>query len=62
MGQSTEEIEARLAAYIDGTLDEAGRAEIERHLATHPQHRTLLEELSRHRELLRHLPTEKAPP
>src|SRR4051812_25764016 len=58
---NTENIEAKLCAYVDGELDAAGRAEIEAHLAANPQHRQLLEELTRQRELLRDLPREKAP-
>ena len=42
---NTENIEAKLCAYVDGELDEAGRAEIEAHLAANVQHRQLIEEL-----------------
>lgn len=62
MSQSTEEIEAKLAAYVDGELDAAGKAEIEKHLVANPQHRKLLEDLTQHRDLMRALPREKAPP
>lgn len=62
MSQSTEEIEAKLAAFVDGELDAAGKAEIEKHLAANPQHRKLLEDLTQHRDLMRALPREKAPP
>src|SRR6476661_5686513 len=58
---NTEHIEARLAAYVDGDLDATGRAEIEQHLATNPQHRELLQQLQRERSMLRDLPREKAP-
>src|SRR5215217_4738038 len=58
---NTEHIEAKLCAYVDGELDAQGRAEIEQHLATNAQHRALLEELTKQRELLRALPREKAP-
>src|SRR5829696_5268825 len=58
---NTENIEAKLCAYIDGELDEQGRAEIEKHLAANPQHRGLIEELSKQREMLRALPRESAP-
>ncbi len=58
---NTQDIEARLCAYIDGQLDAQERADIEQHLATHPEHRLLLEELARHRDLLRRLPRESAP-
>jgi predicted anti-sigma-YlaC factor YlaD len=58
---NTENIEAKLCAYIDGDLDTQGRAEIEKHLAANPQHRTLIEQLSKQRDLLRELPRESAP-
>jgi len=57
-----EESEAKLLAYIDGELDEAGRAEIERHLESNPNHRRLLDELKVGRDLLRWVPRETAPP
>ncbi|MDB5289804.1 MAG: hypothetical protein JWL69_1045 [Phycisphaerales bacterium] len=63
MSNSSQEIiEARLAAYVDNDLDAQERAEIERHLEEHPQHRVLLEELRKGREMLRSLPRESAPP
>src|SRR5688500_9269869 len=58
---NTENIEAKLCAYVDGELDAAGRADIEAHLQANPQHRQLLAELIEQRELLRNLPREKAP-
>src|SRR5687768_17036468 len=58
---NTENIEAKLCAYIDGELDAQGRAEIEKHLAANPQHRGLIAELSKQREMLRALPRESAP-
>ncbi|MDQ3439366.1 MAG: zf-HC2 domain-containing protein, partial [Planctomycetota bacterium] len=58
---NTENIEAKLCAYIDGDLDAQGRAEIEKHLAANPQHRTLIAQLSKQRDLLRELPRETAP-
>jgi hypothetical protein len=57
----TEDIEAKLAAYIDGDLDAAGRAEIEKHLSKNAQHRRLIRELMQHRDLMRSLPREMAP-
>src|SRR5438132_731903 len=57
----TEDIEAKLAAYVDGDIDAAGRAEIEKHLASNPKHRDLLADLSRQRDLLRALPRDMAP-
>src|SRR5882757_2757309 len=62
MSQNQEHIEARLAAYIDGELNPAERAEIEKHLEANPQHKSLIAELSGQRDLLRALPHEKAPP
>jgi hypothetical protein len=61
MSNNQEIIEARLAAYVDSDLDAQERAEIEAHLAQHPQHRRLLEELRKGREFLRGLPRESAP-
>jgi hypothetical protein len=61
MSENSENIEAKLCAYVEGDLDEAGRVEIERHLEAHPNHRRLLAELKSTRELLRFLPREKAP-
>ena len=58
---NTEDIEAKLCAYVDGALDEAGRGEIERHLSTNPQHRKLIEELIEQRWMLRALPRARAP-
>src|SRR5690348_8745682 len=57
----TEDIEAKLAAYVDGELDEVGRAEIEKHLTTNPQHAQLIRELTQQRQFVRDLPRELAP-
>src|SRR5262245_16711558 len=62
MPQNQEQIEARLCAYIDGELDAAGRAEIEKHLAANPVHKQLIEELISQRDLVQKLPRETAPP
>ncbi len=64
MSQSNqqEQTEAKLLAYIEGELDEAGRAEIERHLEAHPNHRRMLLDLSQGRDLVRFLPKASAPP
>src|SRR5262249_46558990 len=56
-----ENIEAMLCAYIEGDLDQAGRAEIEKHLQANPQHRKLIEELIATRDLVRNLPRVSAP-
>jgi anti-sigma factor RsiW len=56
-----ENIEAMLCAYVEGDLDAAGRAQIEKHLQDHPHHRKLLDELIAMRELVRGLPRAKAP-
>ena len=61
MSQSSEQIEAKLCAYLEGELDEQGRAEIEKHLAGNPAHRRLLAEVARTRDLVRALPRESAP-
>src|SRR2546421_1278503 len=58
---NTEQIEAKLCAYVDGELDAAGRAEIEAHLEANPQHRQLLADLVAQRDMLRALPRAKAP-
>ena len=62
MAQNSEQIEAKLCAYLEGELDEAGRAEIEKHLQQNPAHRRLLAEVGKTRDLLRALPREPAPP
>jgi hypothetical protein len=56
-----ENIEARLCSYVEGDLDPAGRADIEKYLLANPQYRPLIEELARTRGLLRKLPRESAP-
>jgi hypothetical protein len=56
-----ETTEAKLCAYVDGELDAAGRAEIEKYLDTNPQHRKLIEELKETRQLMRALPRATAP-
>src|SRR5436190_10831636 len=61
MAQENEQIEARLAAYVDGLLPESDRAEIELHLANHPEHLAVLHELIRHKEMVVSLPRESAP-
>ena len=53
MSQNSEQIEAKLCAYLEGELDEQGRAEIEKHLEQHPAHRKLLSEVGKTRGLLR---------
>ena len=62
MSQNSEQIEAKLCAYLEGELDDAGRAEIEKHLQQNPPHRKLLAEMGKTRDLLRALPREPAPP
>src|SRR5438445_373255 len=61
MAENVEEIEAKLAAYVDGELTPAERVEIETYLQNNPSHRELLQDLVLHRKLLRSLPREKAP-
>ncbi len=60
MAENVEEIEAKLAAYVDGELTPAERVEIETHLEANPSHRLLLQDLVQHRQLLCALPREKA--
>jgi len=62
MGQETENIEAKLAAYVDGQLSAAERQEIENYLASNPEHRALIADLMTTRDSLRSLPKESAPP
>src|SRR6478735_4014254 len=61
MDSRKEKIEAQLCAYIEGELDDADRADIERHLQTNPQHKSLIAELRRHRDLLQTLPRATIP-
>ena len=56
-----ENIEAMLCAYIEGDLDDAGRAQIEKHLQENPRHQKLIQELMTTRDLVRDLPRVKAP-
>jgi anti-sigma factor RsiW len=56
-----ENIEAKLCSYVEGDLDAAGRAEIEKYLLAHPQYRPLIAELAKTRGLLRKLPRVSAP-
>jgi Putative zinc-finger len=58
---NSEDIEARLCAYIEGEVDNVEKAEIERHLQDHPRHRQMIEDLIRTRELVGGLPRVKAP-
>src|SRR5437588_658136 len=51
----------KLEAYIDGALEPADRAEVERQLAANPQLRRMVAELSVTRDLLRALPRAAAP-
>jgi|GEM_PF-5329362 len=61
MSQDKENIQARLAEYVEGTLDAAGRAEIERHLQANPEHRQLMADLIEAKTTLANLPRERAP-
>jgi hypothetical protein len=62
MSEIQENTEAKLAAYIDGEMDPADRAEIERLIDQNPNYRRVLEQLRQTRDLLRALPRESAPP
>lgn len=61
MPSNQENIEAKLAAYVDGELSGAEREEIERHLAANPQHRKLMSELMQLSGMVKALPRAKAP-
>jgi len=58
---NSQTIEARLCAYIDGSLDEAERSAIEHHLDAHPQHRAMIRDLLSMRRLVGNLPHLPAP-
>src|SRR4051812_12516842 len=51
----------RLEAYLDGALDAAARADVERQLAGNPQLRKMVAELAVGRDWLRAMPRAKAP-
>ncbi len=61
MANSSEDIEAKLNAFVEGDLDEAGAAEIEQHLRQNPRHRQLLADLQAGRKLVQELPVAEAP-
>ncbi|HEV8606603.1 MAG TPA: zf-HC2 domain-containing protein [Tepidisphaeraceae bacterium] len=61
MAENVEDIEGKLAAFVDGELTPEERVEIETHLQNNPSHRELLADLVVHRNLVRGLPREKAP-
>src|ERR1041385_4386348 len=61
MDDQTEQIEAKLAAYVDGELRGAELEEIERHLAANPSHRAMIDDLISQRRMLRQLPRESSP-
>jgi anti-sigma factor RsiW len=58
---NSEDIEARLCDYIEGELSPSDRADIERHLESHPRHREMIKELIQSRRLVGDLPRVKAP-
>jgi hypothetical protein len=62
MSSESDNIEAKLAAYIDGQLPESERAEIEKYLANNPQQAQVLRDLTHGRELLAGLEKASAPP
>lgn len=61
MANGTENIEAKLAAYIEGELTPSERAEIEQYLAANLPHKQIIEELRLHKSQLGSLPRERAP-
>jgi len=58
---NSEDIEARLCDYIEGELSASDRADIERHLESHPRHREMIKALIQSRRLVGELPRAKAP-
>lgn len=61
MPDESENIEARLATYIDGEIAPGDRRDIEEYLAANPSHAKLIAELQDQRAKLAGLPREKAP-
>lgn len=61
MSQDKENIQAKLAEYVEGTLDAAGRAEIEQHLQANSEHRRLMADLLEAKATIASLPRERAP-
>lgn len=61
MADSIEDIQSKLASYIDGECSATERAEIVAHLAKNPAHMEMMQELMEQRQLIRRLPREKAP-
>jgi hypothetical protein len=61
MADEMQEIEARLAAYVDGTLPADQRAEIEAYLKANASHGRLIAELKSIKTAVATLPKEKAP-
>ena len=61
MADELEQIGARLCGYVDGMLDAEQRAQIEQHLADHPEHRAIIDQMIRHKSWLAELPRQSAP-
>ena len=61
MADQSEQIEAKLAAYIDGELSGGDREEIEKHLAANPSHLALVTDLMWQKQMVKGLPRELAP-
>ncbi len=61
MANGTENIEAKLAAYIEGELTPSERAEIEQYLAANVPHKQIIDELRLHKSQIGSLPRERAP-
>lgn len=57
----SQDIEGKLAAYVDGELPADARTEIEKYLSANPQQRRLIADLMRQRDLLQALPKNAAP-
>ena len=58
----TQATEAKLCAYLEGTLSAGERVEIEKYLTQSPTHRKLLRDLAATREWVSNLPKASAPP
>ncbi len=61
MADHVEQIESKLAAYVDGILTPEERAEIEQHLAANPSHLALISDLIAQKDMLARLPRERSP-
>ena len=56
-----DQIEAKLAAYIDGTLPPEEVGDLERHLAANPSQRRIVQQMMQARQWVATLPRVRAP-